>query len=142
MPDPERNEATARRVFEELFNRRDLEVADELFAPDYRNHAGGDFGGAEGMKRLIAELTAAFPDHHTEIEDIVAADDRVALRVTFSGTHEGEFRGMAATGRSFTQTQMHLVALDEQGRATDHWAVRDDLGMMSQLGLFPPPTSG
>lgn len=142
MHDPERNKATARRVFEELFNDRDLDVADELFAPDYRNHAGGDFGGPEGMKRLIRELTAAFPDHHTQIEDIVADGDRVALRVTFSGTQEGDFRGMPATGRSFSQMQMHLVALDDLGRAIDHWAVRDDLGMMSQLGLLPPPTPG
>lgn len=137
MQDLQRNKATARRVFEELFNHRDLDVTDELFAPDYRNHAGGH-GGPDGMKRLIRELTAAFPDHHTTIEDIVAEGDRVALRVTFSGTHHGAFRGMPATGRSFSQTQMHLVALDDQGRAVDHWAIRDDLRMMSQLGMFPP----
>lgn len=136
----DRNESAARRVFEELFNERNLDAAEELFAPDYRNHAGGDHNGPEGMKRLIEELTAAFPDHHSQIEDVVADGDRVALRVTFSGTHEGDFRGMPATGRRFSQMQMHLVALDDQGRAVDHWAVRDDLGMMTQLGLFPPPT--
>ena len=92
-------------------------------------------------KRLIKELTAAFPDHHTKIEDLVAEGDRVAVRVTFSGTHEGDFRGMPATGRSFSQMQMHLVALDDQGRATDHWAVREDLGMMNQLSLLPPRTA-
>lgn len=141
MKDRERNTAAVRRVFDELFNERNLAVADELFAPDYRNHAGGDFSGPEGMKRLIQQLTAAFPDHHTQIEDVVADGDRAALRVTFSGTHEGDFRGMPATGQRFSQMQMHLVALDDQGRAVDHWAVRDDLAMMNQLGLAPSPTA-
>lgn len=133
----ERNKTTVRRVFEELFNRRDLDVADELFSPDYRNHAGPDLAGPDGMKRLIRELTDAFPDHETRINDIVAEGDRVAVRVTFIGTHRGDFRGMGATGKKFSQMQMHLVRVDEAGRALDHWAVRDDLGMMGQLGLLP-----
>lgn len=141
MQDQERNKAAARRVFDELFNERTLDVADELFAPGYRNHAGGDDSGPEGMKRLINQLTAAFPDHHSQIDDIVAEGDHVALRVTFSGTHEGDFRGMPPTGQRFSQMQMHLVAFDDQGLAIDHWAVRDDLGMMNQLGLLPPPTA-
>ncbi|MBW3604833.1 MAG: ester cyclase [Actinobacteria bacterium] len=139
MGSAERNKATARRVFEELFNQRRLDVADELFAPDYRNHAGAEFGGPEGMRRLVEELTTAFPDHHTQIDDIIAEDDRVALRVTFSGTHEAAFRGMPPTGRRFSQMQMHHVRLDDRGRAVDHWAVRDDVGMMAQLGLLPTP---
>lgn len=142
MHDPDSNKTTARRVFEELFNERDLTVADALFAPDYRNHAGGDYGGPDGMRRLVEELTAAFPDHRSSVEDVVAEGDRVALRVTFSGTHEGNFRGMPATGERFSQMQMHLVAFDDHGRAIDHWAVRDDLGMMHQLGMFPSSAAG
>ncbi len=66
-----------------------------------------------------------------------AGDDLVAYRGTLSGTHEGELLGMPATGRRFAVQHMHMLRMRE-GRSSEHWATRDDLGMLQQLGIIPP----
>jgi predicted ester cyclase len=83
-------------------------------------------------------LRTAFPDLHFTIEDLVGEGDTVAGRVTMSGTHLGPFQGIPPTGRSFQQAHMHFVRFRD-GKAIEHRAVRDDLGMMRQLGLIPTP---
>ena len=83
-------------------------------------------------------LRTAFPDLHFEIEELVAEGDVVAGRLTMSGTHEGPLMGTPPTGRSVRQEHMHFVRF-EDGKAVEHWGVRDDLVMMQQLGLMPDP---
>ena len=80
-------------------------------------------------------LRRAFPDLHFTIEELVAEGDTVAGRVTMSGTHLGPFQGIPPTGRSFQQNHMHFVRFRD-GKAIEHRAVRDDLGMMRQLGVI------
>jgi predicted ester cyclase len=134
------NKAGFRRTYEELLNGGELSVADELVAPDFVNHEAppGKDRGPESMRGLATMLRTAFPDLHFTIEDLVAEGDTVAGRVTMSGTHEGPFMGMPPTGRSVRQDQMHIVRFRD-GKAIEHWGVRDDLSMMRQLGVIPSP---
>jgi predicted ester cyclase len=87
------------------------------------------------MRGLAAMLRTAFPDLHFEIEELVAEGDTVAGRLTMSGTHEGPLMGTPPTGRSVRQDHMHFVRFRD-GKTVEHWGVRDDLGMMRQLGLI------
>ena len=136
----EENKALFRRTYEELLNRGDLDVADELVATMFINHEAppGRDRGPESMRGLATMLRTAFPDLHFEIEDMVAEGDMVAGRLTMSGTHEGPLMGTPPTGRSVRQDQMHFVRFRD-GKGVEHWGVRDDLGMMQQLGVIPEP---
>ena len=137
----EANKAIVRRLFEEVFNKRNLAVADELLTETSLNHDdphGGGRVGPKSLKGVVQMLTAAFPDFHMIIEDLVAEGDKVVIRVTASGTHQGAYMGIAPTGKRFTQQQMHLVRVVD-GKVTENWNVRDDLGMLQQLGVIPVP---
>ena len=138
----EENKAQFRRTYEEMFNQGNLAVADELIAPDCINHEvppGMNNRGPEAMRQVVMMLRTAFPDLHGTIEELVAEGDTVACRVTMSGTHLGSFMGIAPTGRSFRQAQMHFMRFRD-GKGIEHRAVRDDLGMMQQLGVIPAPS--
>ena len=133
-----------RRTYEELFNQGNLAVAEEVIAPDFVNHeAPADHTpGPESMRVVAGMLRTAFPDLHFTIEDLVAEGDLVAGRVTMRGTHEGPLMGMPPTGRQVEQAHMHFVRF-QNGKAVEHWGVRDDVGMLRQLGLMPePPQEG
>jgi steroid delta-isomerase-like uncharacterized protein len=137
----ETNKAQFRRIYEEMFNKGDLAIVDDLVAPDAVNHEappGMPNRGPESARQVVMMLRTAFPDLHFTIEELVAEGDTVAGRVTMSGTHLGPFQGIPATGRSFEQAQTHFVRFRE-GFAIEHRAVRDDLGMMRQLGVIPAP---
>ena len=140
MPAAEENKAQFRRTYEELLNGGDLSVADELVAPDFVNHEAppGMDRGPDSMRGLATMLRTAFPDLHFTIEELVAEGDTVAGRLTMSGTHEGPLMGMPPTGRTVRQNHMHFVRFRE-GKAVEHWGVRDDMTMMRQLGAVPPP---
>jgi predicted ester cyclase len=138
MLTPEENKAQFRRTYEELLNGGELAVAEELVAPDFVNYEAppGMNRGPESMRGLATMLRTAFPDLHFEIEDLVAEGDTVAGRLTMSGTHEGPLMGMPPTGRTVRQDHMHFVRFRD-GKAVEHWGVRDDVSMMGQLGKFP-----
>jgi predicted ester cyclase len=126
-----------RRYIEEVVNHRDLDAIEEVLAPDYLNHAAvaEHQHGIAGAKHILDWLIGAFPDFRFEIEDIVAEGDMVAVRATATGTHEGrELWGIQPTGRRFAVQQVHWMRVAD-GRLAEHWAVRDDLGMMRQLGV-------
>jgi len=137
----ETNKAQFRRTYEELFNQGNLAVTDELIAPDFLNHEAppGMNRGPESARQLVTWLRSAFPDLHFTIEELVAEGDTVVGRVTMSGTHQGPFQGIPPTGRSFQQAQMHFVRFRD-GKGVEHRAVRDDLGLMQQLGVIPALT--
>ena len=137
------NKTQYRRTFEEVFNQGNLALVDELVAPDFLNHEvppGMNNRGPESTRQVVRMLRTAFPDLHVVIEELVAEGDTVAGRVTMRGTHLGPFQGIAPTGRSFEQAQMHFVRFRD-GKAIEHRAVRDDLGMMQQLGLMAAPAN-
>jgi predicted ester cyclase len=125
-------------AYEELLNGGDLSVAEALVAPEFINHeapAGRD-RGPESMRGVATMLRTAFPDLQFTIEELVAEGDTVAGRLTMSATHEGPLMGTPPTGRFVRQDQMHFVRFRD-GKAVEHWGVRDELGMMRQLGVIP-----
>ncbi|HSL00536.1 MAG TPA: ester cyclase [Rubrobacteraceae bacterium] len=137
----EKNKAVVRRFIEEAFNERNIDITGELVASNSINHEAykPDWQrGVNGYKRTFEWLLAAFPDFRVDIEDIVADGDKVAARVSMSGTHEGEFVGIPATSRRFSVQQIHWFRL-AGGKIVERWAVRDDMGMMQQLGVGAPP---
>jgi predicted ester cyclase len=136
MTTEERNKAAFRRMYVEGLNRGVLNVADELIALDFLDHEAhlGENSGPESMRGLIKMLRTAFPDLRFEIEGLIAEGDIVAGRLTMNGTHEGPLMSMPPTGRPVHQAHMHFVRFRD-GKAIEHWGVRDDMGMMRQLGM-------
>jgi steroid delta-isomerase-like uncharacterized protein len=90
-------------------------------------------------KQLLAMFRAAFPDQRVTIEDLVAEDDRVVNRSTYTGTHLGEFQGIPPTGKRFTIGGINVSRI-ANGRIVEDWTILDQLGMLQQLGVIP--TSG
>ena len=134
----EENKALIRRLVAEVYNQDDLDVLDELLAPDFVNHSAvpEHRHGIEAFKHVNRWVHAGFSDAHYEIEDMIAEGDRVACRITLTGTHDGEFQGSPPTGRRLSMEHVHWHRLAE-GKLVERWAVRDDLGAAQQLGLLP-----
>jgi steroid delta-isomerase-like uncharacterized protein len=134
----ERNKAVVRRIYDELWNERRLEVASELIAGDGRNYDTGLIAhpfGPEEMKGTVRMVTCGFPDNVHQVEEVIAEGDMVVARVTLTGTHEGEFMGIPPTGRRIEITEIHIYRLRD-GKAVEHRVGRDDLGAMRQLGVI------
>lgn len=130
-----------RRIPTEIFSQGRLEVAEEVFAPDYIEHVAllpGFPSDIAGFKQLVAARREAFPDLQYTIEDDLAADARVVQRHMVRGTHRSPFQGIPPTGRQVTWTEMHWVRCAD-GKHLDHWANIDQLGLLQQLGVIPAP---
>ena len=136
----EQNKAIVRRVLEELFERGDLGAADDLIHPEFVNHEAppGNPQGPEGLKETVSWLRGLWGPMRAEIEDEIAAEDKVVARVIMHGRHLGEFLGRPPTGREFATKQIHIWRL-EDATVIEHWSVRDDLGEALQLGLIGQP---
>jgi len=124
------------RAQTELFGDGELSLVEELIATDCVDHSGppGSPAGHEGIRQTVGWLHSVFDDLRYEVEDVFGDGDRVAIRATFSGVHRGELFGHAPTGRPVSVPHIHVYRV-EDGRIAEHWATRDDLGMMRQLGL-------
>ena len=94
----ENNKQAARRFHEEVINGRNLDALDELLAPDGVDHTFGS-RNPEQAKQFFGMIHQAFPDLHAEVHDVIAEGELVAARVTYTGTHQGEFLGIPATGK-------------------------------------------
>ena len=130
----ERNKAHMRRVIEEIYNRGDLDLVDELAASDLVIHASSqEIRGREGAKRYVAALRTGFPDLHFTIEDQIAEGEMVVTRWTARGTHRGEFQGVPSTGRPVRLTGSDIDRI-VGGKVIECWAQVDELGLMQQLG--------
>jgi steroid delta-isomerase-like uncharacterized protein len=130
--------ALYRRWFEEVVTRGDLALADELLSDDYVLHFPGVPGPVdrEGHKALVRMFRAAFPDWTERVDDVIADGDRVAIRVTGRGTHQGDFQGISATGRAVTASGIGIGRIAD-GRIAEAWAAYDALGLLQQLGALP-----
>jgi steroid delta-isomerase-like uncharacterized protein len=136
----EENKATFRRYVEEVGNQGNLDLADEIF-DRYRAHQPDGSvleRGPEDVKRFMGEFRNAFPDFHITIEDQISEGDKVVTRWTMRGTHEGEFRGIAPTGKQITVTGIGIFRFSD-GKVVESWDNFDQLGMMQQLGAIPSP---
>ena len=127
-----------RRFVDEVMNGGDLDLADELIAPDHVNHdptAPDVPSGPGGIKQLISMYRSAFPDLHFETGEMICEGDTVAHRWTLTGTHEGEMMGVEPTGRKVEVSGVEMNHV-ENGRITASWTVSDAMGLMKQLGAL------
>lgn len=136
----ERNKALAARFNEEVKNQHRLDVIDELLSPAFINHSEipGFPSNREGVKAFFAYWAQAFPDLTCTVHDRIAEGDRVVDFFTLTGTHQGEFLGIPATGRWVQYNGMHIFSF-ANGQITGHWNVLDLLTLMMQLGVVPLP---
>jgi len=137
----EENKALARRWFEDLFNTGNLEVTDEIIAPEHVNHDPTlpDIPtGPEGQKQIVNLYRGAFTNAHISVEDQLAEGDRVVTRWTGSGTHQGELMGVAPTGNQVRITGITINRVSG-GKIVESWSNYDALGMMQQIGAIPEP---
>jgi steroid delta-isomerase-like uncharacterized protein len=114
-----------------------LNIINELLDRNYVYHGIGEESrlSKEEYLNFLNEVRQAFPDFNVHIDDLVAEDDRVAYRMTLSGTHKGEFKGIAATGKKFTIPTIGVISFKD-GRIAEEWEIYDAIGMMSQLGAL------
>ncbi len=133
----EENKAIVRQYVEEVINKRNLAALDEFNPPTYVLHSPGSLPmNREAAKQFITVFQTAFPDLQQTIEDMLAEEDKVVQRVTFRGTHQGEFQGIPATGRHITVTGMNISRVTE-GKIVEDWFAFDALGLLQQLGVVP-----
>ena len=132
--------AVARRIWEEVFPLCQLEVLPEVIHPDWHNHAPPTHKyGLAGARATVAQLRDAFDDLRYEVLDVIGDGDRVAVYCLVTGRHTGPWQGLPATGRGFASEQVHILRFRD-GKAVEHWAVRDDLRMMRDLGVIAGPS--
>ena len=131
----EENKALIRRYWE-ANNEHNVDILDELMTTDYVQHGTTGDMNFQDIKAHNNMVIAAFPDIDVTIDDIIAEGDRVVVRMTVSGTHKGEYRGIPPTGKTAVVTEM-LIHRASEGKIVEGWDLTDRLGMMQQLGVIP-----
>jgi steroid delta-isomerase-like uncharacterized protein len=136
----EENKALARRLFDDIWNKGNLDAFDEIYAPDIVNHTlpPGIPQGIEGNKMFTKMYLTAFPDTKMTIDLQIAEGDKVVTRWHAQGTHKGELMGIPATGKQATVTGIVIDRI-AGGRIVESWGEFDQMGMMQQLGVVPTP---
>jgi steroid delta-isomerase-like uncharacterized protein len=133
------NKAIVRRLYEEVWNKRKLELVSEIISPSHALQAPNVAGtaiGPEAYKRQVLRFLEGYSDLHWTIEDLIAEEDKVVACWTISGTHRGEYLGIPATNKkvSVDGITIHHIA---NGKIMDSYSNWDALGMMQQIGVVP-----
>jgi steroid delta-isomerase-like uncharacterized protein len=136
----EQNKTIVRRVFEELINQENKAVIDQVFDADVTIHDpfSGTTQGMDAFRQLLGLFDAAFPGHRVTIDGMVAEGDYVSVLHTHTATHTGPFMGMPATGKTAVVNGIELFRL-QGGRIVEFWRKDDDVSLLMQLGMMPPP---
>jgi steroid delta-isomerase-like uncharacterized protein len=134
------NSAIVRRFIEETINQGQIDSVGQFVWEDVTEQVPfpGQGPGLEGLKDVLRGMRAAFPDLYFSVEEQIADGDKVLTRFEWTGTHQGEFLGVPATGRSVRVWGMVVDRL-QAGRIKDTRIIMDALGLMMQLGVFPRP---
>ena len=134
------NKALVRRWFEEVWNQGREDTIDELFAANGIGYGLGDtdapLRGPREFKSFVRNLRGALPDMRMTIEDILAADDKVTVRITVDGTHEGPQLGVAPTHRRVRIAGLVVIRI-ANGQIVEGWNSWDQLGLLRQIGALP-----
>ncbi|HEY4668016.1 MAG TPA: ester cyclase [Anaerolineales bacterium] len=129
----------------DAFNDRNLGAADRIFAPEYTLHEPGlppDFPkGPEGLKAFAGGLLRAFPDWHATVEDVMAEGDRVVLRFTEEGTHQGQLEHIPPSGKKVRIGGVSIFRMSG-GKIAEEWEFADSLGLLQQIGAIPAGEEG
>ena len=128
----------ANRWYGEVVSGGKTELIDELCAPDFVDHdpLPGTSADLAGIKEFVAQIRAAFPDLQVTVDDLIGEGDRLAVRSTMRGTHEGDFMGIPASGKKVEVSNYDFVRF-ENDQAAEHWGVIDSAALMEQLGMAP-----
>jgi steroid delta-isomerase-like uncharacterized protein len=129
------------RRFWGVWEEGNIDLVDELLAPDYVNHSPATPDqptDPEGVKAVVGMFRDAMPDLRVIIEDMIAEGDKVVVRYTIEGTHEGELFGVPPTGQRLSIKSISVERVSE-GKIREHWRITDGLDMMQQLGVIPAP---
>jgi steroid delta-isomerase-like uncharacterized protein len=129
-----------RMFVNEVWNQGKLDVVDQLVATGCLTHdpaaPGGELIGPDGVKQLVSMYRNAFPDTRFEINDLIVEGDKVAARLSASGTHKGTLMGIAPTGKRVSITGQAITRFRD-GKQVESWSSYDQLGMLQQLGVVP-----
>jgi steroid delta-isomerase-like uncharacterized protein len=140
MTRSENNKAVIRKFIEEVINQNKMDRATDLVGEDFveADPLPGQRQGREGLKEVLGMMRVAFPDMHWAVDEMVAEEDKVVTRFTWTGTHKGSFAGVPATGKT---VKVKGVVIDqlEGGKMSHSRILMDSLGMMQQLGVVPGP---
>jgi len=135
----EHNKRLVRRALDETYAKGNLELANELVHPDFVDHEPAhpeQPSGPESVKQTARQLQGAFGGLRFEVEDEIAEGDKVVQLVTMSGRHTGPLMGHEPTGRQFAVRHIYIWRIADD-KIVDHWGSRNDLGLLTQLGLGP-----
>ena len=134
------NKALVQRFYDEVAGQGNIDLIDELVDENMIEH--DEFPGLEpnreGVKALFRSVRAGFPDVRFEALQYVEEGDLVCAMVRITGTQQGEFMGMPASGKKIDVIAFDLLRIRD-GRAVEHWGVTDAMKMMQQLGAVPGP---
>ena len=125
---------TIQRRFQDIWNKGDFSIIEEIWDKDFVNH-NVKAKGFESIRQFVTVYHNAFPDVEFKIDDQIAEGDKVVMHYTITGTHKGDFQGIAPTGKSIkiTGIAIHRIA---NGKIVEIWANWDALGLMQQLGAI------
>ena len=129
------NKELTRRIFNEVWNQKKLDLIDELVSPDYIHHDSGTATlqtGLEGNKQFVRLFQNAFPDIRFTIQDEISEGDKVVIRWTVTGTHRGDLPDLPTTGKTISLSGISIARLKD-GKGIESWNNWDGLGMMQQL---------
>ena len=136
----EENKALVRRYFEEIWDKGNLDLIDELFTTNFVRHGPtateGEVRGLEGFKGPVSMYHTALPDLRVPVEDLISEGDMVVTRWTARGTHQGELMGNAPTGNPASVTGI-LIDRISGGKIEEEWVDYDTLHLMQQIGGVP-----
>lgn len=138
----EQNKLNARRIVDEVWNKHNTKVLDELFANDAILHNPQDptaAKGPQGAKTSVESYLTAFPDLKITIEKEIAEGDYVVQHLRAIGTHTGPLMGMPATSKKANTIGAMTTKFDHSGKIVEVWSFFDNLGLMQQLGVVPTP---
>jgi len=128
----------ARRIWEEIFPSGDVDRLAEVIAEDGIDHGArpDEPQGLVGVQQTMLWLGRVFSDQRWEIRQVVGEGDVVVVYCTLHGRHTGDLMGIPSTNREIAQDYVHILRF-EDGKAVEHWGVRDDMALMQQLGVLP-----
>ena len=127
-----------RRIFDEVWNIGNVSLIDELLAPSYVDHnpSPGAPPDRQGYQVMVNQFRSAFPDINFTFDQVLTEGDRVAIRLTGRGSHQGVFMGIAPTGKQVSFGGMTFLHMQD-GKVTESWGISDIPGLMGQLGAVP-----
>jgi len=142
----EQNMALIHHVHEEMA-KGNIDVFDEVLSPNYVRHCQAmppelqEMNDPSLLKAFCVDYLAGVSDHTDTLTNMIADGDKVAYISTMTGTHTGTMNGIPATGKKFKLVNI-IIQRFENGKIVETWVSWDNVAMLSQLGLFPPPVEG